>query len=223
MIDQFTEMDPKHIFVREFEKDDGSILKINQYEIGDVGCVVWDAALVLSSFLETGNLRKYYADKPLSTCTVIELGAGTGIVGLELASLGANVIVTDLEEFVPLLKMNVDANENLLAAGSAAVRTLKWGQDLSPEFERPDLIFMADCIYYEESLEPLVKTIKDLCRADTCVFCCFEQRTTGNKPELERRFLELIGENFTIDTIPHRDHHVNFTSSDIQILKFSPT
>lgn len=80
--------DKSKLFVREFEKQDESVLKIHQSEIGDVGCVVWDAALVLASYLETTDFSDGGGESTLSGKQAIELGAGTGIVGLQAASLG---------------------------------------------------------------------------------------------------------------------------------------
>ena len=76
-------------FVREIEKNDGCILKVNQCYKGDVGCVVWDAAIVLAKYMET----KQFYDPASGVNTwagkeVVELGAGTGVVGLMAAALG---------------------------------------------------------------------------------------------------------------------------------------
>lgn len=76
-------------FVREIEKNDGSILKVKQCYMGDVGCVVWDAAIVLAKYLET----KQFYEPPAGVnvwadSRVLELGAGTGAVGLMAATLG---------------------------------------------------------------------------------------------------------------------------------------
>ena len=78
-------IDLKNVFIREIERNDGSALKINQSAVGDVGCVVWDAALVLSKYLETSDFDngEKWRDK-----SVLELGAGTGVVGLMAASYG---------------------------------------------------------------------------------------------------------------------------------------
>ena len=76
------------LFLREFETKCGEIMKINQCEIGDVGCVVWDAALVLASYLETNDWVNDSGQNCLSNKTVLELGAGTGLVGLQAAHLG---------------------------------------------------------------------------------------------------------------------------------------
>ena len=78
-------IDLEKVFVREVEKNDDSVLKIHQSEVGDVGCVVWDAALVLSKYLETADFEN---GQGLEGKSVIELGAGTGIVGLMAASFG---------------------------------------------------------------------------------------------------------------------------------------
>jgi predicted nicotinamide N-methyase len=63
-------------------------LEIKQCYIGDVGCVVWDAALVLTKFLEN---KFYFSNEYWKDKYVLELGAGTGIVGLATASLGYSV------------------------------------------------------------------------------------------------------------------------------------
>lgn len=60
-------------------------LRIKQMCVGDVGCVVWDAALVLSAFLER---ETYFPPSFWVGKRVIELGAGTGVVGLVAAAYG---------------------------------------------------------------------------------------------------------------------------------------
>lgn len=72
-------------FVREIECC-GRVLRLYQDFVGDVGCVVWDAALVLGRFLE--NKTFFPSDYWSSNKRVLELGAGTGAVGLIAALLG---------------------------------------------------------------------------------------------------------------------------------------
>ena len=76
------------LFVREYECKNGEMLTINQCEIGDVGCVVWDAALVLASYLDTNDWLTGSRESHLLNKRVLELGAGTGLVGLQAAHLG---------------------------------------------------------------------------------------------------------------------------------------
>lgn len=76
-------------FVRELEKNDGSVLKVYQCLKGDVGHVVWDAAIVLAKYLETqAFLNSSAGVRSWASTNVLELGAGTGIVGLVAATLG---------------------------------------------------------------------------------------------------------------------------------------
>lgn len=74
-------------FVREIEKNNGSVLRMYQCSKGDVGCVVWDAAIVLSKYLETQQFNNVDVST-WSAKNIIELGAGTGLVGLVAATLG---------------------------------------------------------------------------------------------------------------------------------------
>ncbi|XP_052247351.1 protein N-lysine methyltransferase METTL21D-like isoform X2 [Dreissena polymorpha] len=180
-------MDESKLFVRTIERNDGQEININQCEVGDVGCVVWDAAIVLAKYFETPDFENGHAWR--NKC-VVELGAGTGVVGLLVASYGAKTIMTDLAEFVPLIEYNIDFNKTLFQM-EASAKTLKWGEPTvdTPEYRNIDVVIVADCIYYDESLEPLVNTMYDLCSKDTFVYCCYEERTTGNKPELQRRFI----------------------------------
>ena len=75
-------------FVREFVRKDGINLHISQHEVGDVGCVVWDAAIVLSYYLESSEFTNSTGESMLKGKRVIELGAGTGLVGIQAAACG---------------------------------------------------------------------------------------------------------------------------------------
>ncbi len=86
--------------------------------------VVWDAALVLARFLaKDANLRLFFATHPL----VLDLGSGTGVVGLAAAALGARVVLTDLPEFLPLIELNVKENIHIVGSNVLGVCTLRWG------------------------------------------------------------------------------------------------
>ncbi|XP_016399754.1 protein-lysine methyltransferase METTL21D isoform X2 [Sinocyclocheilus rhinocerous] len=148
-----TDEDSEDYFVREIEKNDGSVLRIYQCSRGDVGCVVWDAAIVLSKYLETEQF--YSVQSRVSTWrskNIVELGAGTGLVGLVAATLGANVTVTDLEDLQPLLQLNIKKNQHLIHTGSITAKVLKWGGNVKEFLPHSHYILMADCIYYEQLL-----------------------------------------------------------------------
>ncbi len=73
-------------FSRDFDVESTSkTLSLLQHTVGDVGCVVWDAALVLAAYLDR---RHGVQGTRLDSARVLELGAGTGCVGLVAAALG---------------------------------------------------------------------------------------------------------------------------------------
>ncbi|MBZ3876661.1 Protein-lysine methyltransferase METTL21D [Sciurus carolinensis] len=180
--------DPLRSFVRILEKRDGTALRLQQYDSGGVGCVVWDAAIVLSKYLETPGFSGDGAHA-LSRRSVLELGSGTGAVGLMAATLGADVVVTDLEELQDLLKMNINMNKHLVTGSVQA-----------------------------KSLEPLLKTLKDLSGSETCIICCYEQRTMGKNPEIEKKYFELLQLDFDFEKIPLEKHDEEYRSEDIHII-----
>ena len=71
-----------------------------------------------------------------------------------------------------------------------------------------------------QSLEPLVSTLKSLSTTTTTVIMSYEQRTDGNKPDLQRRFFDLMEEYFTKIQIPEQEHHETYRSEDILIYEF---
>ncbi|XP_044231754.1 protein-lysine methyltransferase METTL21D [Thunnus albacares] len=214
-----TEDDQNNYFVREIEKNDGSILKVKQCYMGDVGCVVWDAAIVLAKYLETKQFYEPSAGVNMwADRRVVELGAGTGAVGLMAATLGAQVTVTDLEDLQTLLRVNIKENQTLISSGSITAKVLQWGEDVSDFLPPPHYVLMADCIYYEQSIAPLVETLKLLAGPETCIICCYEQRTEGVNPKVEKQFFELLEQSFNCEEIPSSKQDPEFSSPDIHIL-----
>ncbi|KAG1935837.1 protein-lysine methyltransferase METTL21D [Pimephales promelas] len=102
----------------------------------------------------------------------------------------ANVTVTDLEDLQPLLKLNIEKNQQLIRKGSITAK----------------------------SVEPLVETLKLLAGPETCIICCYEQRTVGVNPEIEKRFFELLVQEFQSEEIPPEKQDPEFNSPDIRLL-----
>ncbi|XP_057309361.1 protein N-lysine methyltransferase METTL21D-like [Hydractinia symbiolongicarpus] len=199
-------------FIREVDYSTGK-MDIYQATIGDVGYVVWDAALVLSKFIDGSYCKSIF---PLDGKNVIELGAGTGIVGMVAATLGAFVKVTDLDELVPLMTKNITENklQNIKAC------ELTWDKELHFH-EKFDYIFVADCIYYDKSLKPLVETMNKLCTSSTIIFLSYEERHTEHKIKLQKDFFELASKYFNIEEIPASYQDSVFRSDDIHIFKMT--
>ncbi|ERS99714.1 hypothetical protein HMPREF1624_03078 [Sporothrix schenckii ATCC 58251] len=100
---------------------------------------------------------------------VLELGAGTGLLGLAAAALWrADVVLSDLATIVPNLAANVERNSKIIQArgGRARAGVLQWGAsrdqndartgtvvvdtDLFPQDHQFPLVLVADPIYDEE-------------------------------------------------------------------------
>lgn len=133
----------------------------------------------VSSYLLTQRLHSLLESTPKlipstsSTATdmkplrALELGAGTGLVGLSFAALRgklAEIHLTDLPDIVPNLAHNVALNVELLNDTGAAVTTgiLDWSvsTETPPSAEEKyDLILAADPLYSPEHPRLLVDTI----------------------------------------------------------------
>ncbi|EMG50842.1 EFM2 Protein-lysine N-methyltransferase EFM2 [Candida maltosa Xu316] len=71
----------------------------------NLGLKTWGSSLILSQRLLTHERNGYLYGN------VLELGAGTGLVGMISGILGYKTYLTDLPEIVPNLKSNVELNE----------------------------------------------------------------------------------------------------------------
>ena len=148
-----------HVFKKEERTftlgKDMPAIKISQNwgEYG-VAAVVWEAALMLGTYLLT--LKEELRGK-----RVLELGSGTGFCGIVGSLLGANVVFTDLKECLHACKANVDLNLNS-SKHSFSVKPLNWKDDLTKRWRDKhfDFIIGADLVYIEDTFEDLVKTLK---------------------------------------------------------------
>lgn len=109
----------------------GSILELELHEPAltsdNLGFKTWASSYLLAKRLPL--LRSQ-----LSGSSVLELGAGTGLVGIAAAAiLRTHVVLTDLPEIVPNLDKNLQANDHLLAmySGSAEAAVLDWSDPAS--------------------------------------------------------------------------------------------
>ncbi|XP_034828438.1 protein N-lysine methyltransferase METTL21D-like [Maniola hyperantus] len=199
-------------------------LKIFQKLEGDVNCVVWDASLVLAKYLET-----MCQSKPdfLSGIRVLELGSGLGVVGLTAATLGAQVTLTDLPEALPLLRLNIAENKSKIVSmgGYAIAESLVWGDKNSDIHKQEfDMIVLADCVYYEDAINPLLETLQCLnntIKKRPTIYLTQELRDSEIQKKLWNDFCDKLAELFYVEKIPEEQQHVNYRSSDILLLKIT--
>ena len=132
----------------------------------NLGLKTWASSYLLAKRL--AMLRDTLAILP-ADARILELGAGTGLVGLAAAAmLQRTVILTDLPEIVPNLEHNVRGNAAMLAIydGKAVTAILDWTDpaafqlngELHPLNTFP-LVLAADPIYSSEHPGLLVNAV----------------------------------------------------------------
>jgi hypothetical protein len=118
---------------------------------------------------------------PTKKFRILELGAGTGYVGIGLAAhlrQPCEIYITDLEQVVPLIQENVDKYHNHNA--SVIADRLHWGnrQDAKRlKKEGFDLVVVSDCVYFPELFGMLLDTLLDVCDAATQVVIGYKCRS----------------------------------------------
>ncbi|CAN6459658.1 unnamed protein product [Victoria cruziana] len=144
--------------------------------IPSVGLQVWKAALLLVDFI----LHKFSTSSDFSNAVALELGAGTGLVGIVLARFARIVFLTDRDaEILDNCATNVQLNEELFKCDNVLVRELNWMKSWPPVFEsskmryawssseihiaeQASLLLAADVIYSDELTDSLFDTLERL-------------------------------------------------------------
>ena len=131
---------------------------------GQHGGTIWDAGLVLAHALATPEMNKRLRGR------VVELGAGTGLVGIAAAACApVHVTTTDLPELVDLMRKNIARNETLHADAKLDAAELCWG-DALPAGMVADVVLAADVMYDEGDTEKLASTLLDFIgRTPSCL------------------------------------------------------
>lgn len=133
------------------------------------GGLIWDAAFILGD-----HLIRHSEWNSNKTVNVIELGAGTGLTGLMLASAfpDCQVHLTDLPLLQPLLQANTKDMPN------ASVGVLEWGTTAS--VGKYDVIIGADVVASIYDSLGLVKTIYDLATDRSRIYLSIRDRLLGS-------------------------------------------
>lgn len=163
------------------------------------GLTTWDGSVVLAKYLEHARMED------LRGARILELGSGTGLVGLSAALLGAReVILTDLAYTMDNLARNAKATmRNAVATTSSSVKCAVHTQVLD-WFDPPtdlgsfDFVLASDVVWVEELIAPLVSTFDVLLRnsyeGDAKVLMSYQKRSViADKllfRELEKRKLD---------------------------------
>ncbi|KAM6471314.1 EEF1A lysine methyltransferase 3 isoform 2-T2 [Liasis olivaceus] len=125
---------------------------------------------------------------------VIELGAGTGVVGILVSLLGGNVTITDLPVALKQIEENVHRNLPVQCMARTRVCALSWGLDHKDFPQNYDLILGADIVYLKDTYPLLIRTLQHLCGAQSTIYLSSKMREEHSTVLF---FETLLPEHFT--------------------------
>ncbi|DAZ99866.1 TPA: hypothetical protein N0F65_008609 [Lagenidium giganteum] len=211
---------PSRLFPMDPENNDfqirGHVVHIG--EVGNsgkgTGLTTWDGSVILAKYLEHTR-AKDFEDK-----RVVELGAGTGLVGLSVALLGAReVLLTDLAYTMDNLATNIaETLRHVDPKPNVHAQVLDWFQPPSQGLGKIDWILASDVVWVEELIVPLVDTMHTLVRnsgsSSTRILMSHQYRSTTTDTKL---FTELERRGFVKSLIAPEQLHPQFVSDRIDV------
>ncbi|KAG6897221.1 hypothetical protein C0992_003419 [Termitomyces sp. T32_za158] len=158
------------------------------------GGIAWPAGEVLSSYLVKRGPDFVHGR------SILELGSGTGLVGLVAAKL-------QLQKTAPTRAQT----PNVWITDQAS---------LPSSFPMPDLVLAADCVYFEPAFPLLVQTLCDLVdvagRKEPEVLFCYKKRRKADK-----RFFSILGKAFIWNEVMDDPDRVTYSREAITLLRLS--
>ncbi|XP_063808371.1 EEF1A lysine methyltransferase 3 [Pseudophryne corroboree] len=169
----------------------GQELRITQHYGANLGVAaqVWDAALHMCQYFEEEKLN--FKGKK-----IIELGAGTGIVGILMSKLGGHVTLTDLPHILPQIKKNVSAN--IPYDHEPNVCALSWGLDQVHFPQNYDFVIGADIVYLKETYDLLLHTLQHLSGPRTTILLSSKMRKEHGTLDF---FQDFLPQHFNLELV----------------------
>ena len=201
--------------------DDRELQLEQEFTGAEEGSVLWDCSRSFLAFLQS-------CKGDVLNKRIIEIGSGTGAVGLALARMGAkSVVITDKASQLPLMRRNLEHNQPECCASQCAlcdwiapvrVEMLTWGHDwkaeASPavaEADSFDIIVCCDCVYPSVSPDPLIHVLLDLLHLNpnaVCLLACeYRPPTAGVQPGVDhvRDFFQRMRAKCAVSQVPTED------------------
>ena len=192
---------------------------------GDLGFggTVRDCAVVLARYVEAHP-------EVIAGKSVVEIGAGLGLVSTVCAMRGATrVVATDGDTaIVDACAANVE--RNLGPGASVSAQVLMWGdREAEREVAAPfDVVLAADvvCCVYERAFGALVETLRRLCGKavgdHASVLLAYKRRHAS-----EQCFFELLSRHFRSELVPRSALHEDFREAvpgqaPIELFRLTP-
>ncbi|XP_067847915.1 EEF1A lysine methyltransferase 3-like [Heptranchias perlo] len=140
-----------------------------------VSANVWEAAIALCRYFEKENIS--FTGKK-----VIELGSGTGIVGILAALLGGDVTMTDKPNILEQIENNVSINIPTARRHRLKVSALTWGENHTDFPTDYDFILGSDIVHSSVTYPALIETLRHLADRGTTIYLSSEIRKRNGSP-----------------------------------------
>jgi predicted nicotinamide N-methyase len=150
----------------------GKTISIDQDASMGTGGIVWNAAKLLCDWIRTSS-HEYH--------NIVELGSGTGIVGLSCFYRfpNARVVLTDIEPFVT--NMHKIIKENIAGDRKPEIVEYRWGTHTDLCKNDFDLVILCECIYHPDLFDVLLKSMLLLNGTNTTFLIGYQKRRKGDK------------------------------------------
>ncbi|KAL6072101.1 Methyltransferase-like protein 21B [Balamuthia mandrillaris] len=160
----------------------GTVINIHQDYCSDVWGQVWKAGVAMMNYVQHLGADGFWKGKK-----VLDLGSGTGLLGIALSLLGAHVMVTDVASALDQLRLNVRANTDP-SKHKIVVRELDWYVEVPQDLKRTrwDFVLATDVIYNPIHFEALMATLEQVCNPTNTLLLGYEKRPHT------ARFFELL-------------------------------
>ncbi|XP_048394351.2 EEF1A lysine methyltransferase 3-like [Stegostoma tigrinum] len=162
----------------------GYCLRISRFINANLGfsAYVWEAGIALCQYFQKEKIS--FTGKK-----VIELGSGTGIVGILATLLGGDVTVTDKPNILKQIENNVSINVPAACQHRVKVRALTWGEDQIKFPTVYDFVLGSDIVYSSVSYPALIETLRYLARQGATIYLATEIRRSNDSALFHEKLL----------------------------------
>jgi hypothetical protein len=161
---------------------------------------VWDSALVLKKFFESGSWISLFnlCGVRQPNC-ILDLSSGNALIAMALADIfpDSTIYCSDVSESFNLLKLNSQSKSNIIPA------LLYWGQSLAQAIQnidtKVDLLLCSDLLYEAEYFQDLYFTMQHSIKPMGLLFFAYKPR--GLTESEQDEFFNLLHLSFTLLTV----------------------
>ena len=203
---------------RTFEESGVTVFTDGDVTGETTGGDVWEGGLALARFVTQGHAYL------VSGKAVLELGAGTGLLGLWLGAMAgggpARVVLTDIPTLLPLLRRNTEHNRSALRC-DVRVEPLDWNAPPPAavlEAGPFDLVVAAEVLYMAECAAPLLQTLLTVTAPGAQIVLALSCRFK----EVEKSFFDAAAADFEmVDETASAPDVEDLLASDVSIFRLT--